>query len=272
MRIVIFSQYFPPEIGAGQTRVHTFAAGLASRGFDVHVVCEIPNHPEGRVHAGFSARRFMRRSMDGFRVTYVPVLVSSQKTPLKRLGFYGSYVASAAAVGLTGARPQAVFASSPPLPVGIPALLTARRHRCPFVLDVRDLWPEAAVAMGELTDERLVRTVDAIGRRLYDGADAITTVTEPFRAALAAKAGADKIHVLPNGTSRRWLESGDAVVSRPEVGIQSDRFVWTYAGNMSAAQCLSPRSKPRGCSDQSFSFCSWAPDRRRRRYAAKPTT
>jgi len=58
-------------------------------------------------------------------------------------------VAEAAAVGALGPRPDAIFASSPPLPVGIPGALAARRYRCSWVFDVRDLWPEAAVSFAE---------------------------------------------------------------------------------------------------------------------------
>ena len=56
MRILLFSQFFPPEIGATQTRMHAFAAGLAARGHDVEVICEIPNHPQGIVHPDYGGR------------------------------------------------------------------------------------------------------------------------------------------------------------------------------------------------------------------------
>src|SRR5262249_8466841 len=49
LRVVLLSQYFPPEIGATQTRAETFASFLAEAGHQVTVICEFPNHPHGIV-------------------------------------------------------------------------------------------------------------------------------------------------------------------------------------------------------------------------------
>jgi glycosyltransferase involved in cell wall biosynthesis len=239
VRVLIFAQYFPPEIGAGQTRVHTFAAGLAARGHDVQVICEAPNHPQGVFQPGYGEKLVDRRRLDGFDVAYVKVMTGTEKTFATRLGFYGSYAAGATAVGLAAKRPDVIFASSPPLPDAVPAAIAAVRHRCPWVLDVRDLWPEAAVAMGQLGNPRVVDMVARLARLLYKRADAITTVTEPFREQIAAQTpDPEKIELLPNGTTRFWLDAFDLDVSRAELGLPADGFLWTYAGNMSAAQGL----------------------------------
>jgi glycosyltransferase involved in cell wall biosynthesis len=239
MRVLIFSQYFPPEVGAGQTRVHTFAAGLAARGHDVEVICEIPNHPHGVVHDGYGGRPRDRRALDGFEVSYVWVRARAGKTMLNRLGAYGSYVLSGGAAGALSKRPDVIFASSPPLPVGVPAAAAALRHRAPWVLDVRDLWPQAAVAMGELGSTRVIAAAERLERGLYRSATAITTVTEPFRRHIAAIAGADKpIELLPNGTTRLWIDAAELPADRDALGLPADRFLVTYAGTLGAAQGL----------------------------------
>ncbi len=89
MRIMIFTQFFPPEIGATQTRLETFAAGLAERGHDVEVICEVPNHPQGVVREGFRRRPVVRRSADGYKVIHVWVHATPNKTTRTRLAFYG---------------------------------------------------------------------------------------------------------------------------------------------------------------------------------------
>jgi glycosyltransferase involved in cell wall biosynthesis len=148
-------------------------------------------------------------------------------------------VAEAAVVGSLGPRPDVVFASSPPLPVGIPGAVAARRFRRPLVFDVRDLWPEAAVAMGELTNPRLVGVLDRLARRLYRDAAAVTTTTEPFRGAIVAKGAVrEKVHVLPNGTTPMWLEAAGLEPDRAELGLPQEPFLWTYAGTMNFSQAL----------------------------------
>ncbi len=150
VRILVLTQYFTPEVGATSTRLHAFAAGLASRGHDVHVVCEVPNHPQGVIHEGFKGGAGRRRTLDGVHVTYVWVHTRAEKSSRDRLLFYVSYAAMATAAGALLPRPDVILASSPPLFVGAAATALARIHRVPWVLDVRDLWPDAAVALGEL--------------------------------------------------------------------------------------------------------------------------
>ncbi len=252
MRVLIVTQFFSPEIGATQTRLHTFAAGLAARGHDVRVLCEVPNHPQGVVHPGFDGRAVVRGRMGEFGVNWVWVSTSQEKTTRSRLLFYGSFTGMAAALGALLPRPDVIFASSPPLPVGVAAALVAARHRVPWVLDVRDLWPDAAVALGELSNPRLLRLAERLERALYSRASAITTVTEPFRQSIAAKTDPAKISLLPNGTTRFWLEADQVEPSRAELGLPAGRFVWTYAGNVGPAQGLEAAIDAAGELDDSY--------------------
>ena len=239
MWVLILSQFFPPEVGATQSRIHAFAAGLADRGHDVEVICEVPNHPQGVVHPEFRGRLAAQRRLDGFRVVYVWVYAHPKKTFRTRLAFYGSYAAAATAAGALRPRPDVVFASSPPLPVAAAAALIASRHRVPWVMDVRDLWPEAAVAMGELSNPTLLRMAERLERQLYRSASAITATTRPFRDAIAGSVERpEKVSLLPNGTSRLWIEGARLEVDCSSLGLPADRFLWTYAGNVGRAQGL----------------------------------
>ncbi len=239
MKVLIFTQFFSPEIGATQTRLQTFAAGLAERGHDVTVICEVPNHPQGIVQPGYRGRPVQSRRRDGFRVLHVWVKTSPTKTRLSRLAFYASYAAMATAVGVAQTKPDVIFASSPPLTVAAAAALVAARHRVPWVFDVRDLWPEAAVALGELSEGRAFDLVQKLADGLYGNAAAITAVTEPFREIIAPRVSRpEKVTHLPNGTTRFWLNAPRVEVDRKELGLEEDRFVWTFAGNVGAAQGL----------------------------------
>ena len=112
------------------------------------------------------------------------------------------------------------------------------RFRAPWVLDVRDLWPEAAVVLGELRGARAIRAAERLESFLYRSAGAIVTVTEPFREQIAAQVPGARIEVIPNGTTRIWLEAGEAPADREAAGMPADRFVWMYAGNFGIAQGL----------------------------------
>lgn len=239
MRVLILTQYFAPEVTAATQRLHPFAAGLAARGHQVEVICEVPSHPRGVVETSYGGRLAETRELDGFRTTYVWTHASPSKRARHRLASYVSYAAIAAAVAAARRRPDAIVASSPPLSVGAVGALAAARHRTAWLLDVRDLWPEVAVALGEVRNPRLIAAAERLERRLYRSAGAITTPTEPFREHIAARApDSRKVHVIPNGTTGAWLEAGEAEPQRAALGLPADRFVWTYAGNVGLSQDL----------------------------------
>ena len=143
--------------------------------------------PTGSSSPGTVGGRSCAENMDGFRVSYVWVKTSPVKTTKYRLLLYATYALSSTLAGAVSRRPDVVFASSPPLPVAAAGAAVAWRHRVPWVIDVRDPWPEAAVALGELTNPRVIGYAERLERRLYRSAAAIVTVTEPFRQSIAAK-------------------------------------------------------------------------------------
>jgi colanic acid biosynthesis glycosyl transferase WcaI len=237
MRVLILSQYFAPELTAAAARVHTFSARLAALGHTVHVICEVPNHPRGVIADGYGQQLFDRRSLDGFDVTYVWVSTNSVKTTRSRIAGYGSFALMASIAGVGVRRPDVVFASSPPLTVGVAARVLAVTHRVPWVLDVRDMWPAAAVAVGELRGKRVLQAATRLEQSLYRSASAITTPSERSRAEIAATGiHAGKVHLITSGTTQEWLDLGDTVVGRVELGLPAGDFIWTYAGNVGLAQ------------------------------------
>ena len=131
-----------------------------------------------------------------------------------------------------------MLASSPPLSVGLVGSLLSGRHRVPWVFDVRDLWPQVASELGKVRSGRALAAALAVERRLYRSATAITAATEPFREHIGRFTDPAKVTVVPNGTTREWMEVGEADVDRASVGLEPERFVWTYAGNVGLSQGL----------------------------------
>jgi glycosyltransferase involved in cell wall biosynthesis len=122
--------------------------------------------------------------------------------------------------------------------VGLTAALLARRHRAPFVLDVRDLWPAAALAVGELSDGFGLAVAEGLEQFLYRDAAAITTVTDPFVDHIEAHGGNGKVQLVRNGTTRFWLESANLEPDRDGSDLPEQEFIWTFAGNLGLAQGL----------------------------------
>jgi colanic acid biosynthesis glycosyl transferase WcaI len=238
MRILLLSQYFHPEMTAAPLRLRPLAHGLVQLGHEVEVVCEVPSHPQGEIHPGYGGRPLVRREVDGMQVSYVWVYASPSKRARARLANYASYAVDATLFGAARRRPDVILASSPPLSVGAVGAALSKRFRVPWVLDVRDLWPEVAKSLVDLPSPQVLRFAAWLERSLYRSATAITTVTEPFVDHVASFTDRAKVHLIPNGTTRMWLDLATADVDRDELGMPADRFVWTYAGNVGLSQDL----------------------------------
>lgn len=232
MRVLVVSQYYAPEAGATQNRMSSFVEGLLTRGHEVTVLCEQPNHPAGVFHAGFGRRPVQTERAPGLTVHRLWVATSPRKTQARRIAFYGTFAAAAAVAVITIRRHTVAFITSPPLPAAYAAAVAAHRQGTPFVLDVRDLWPAAAEALGELSNPHALRLLLRAETWLYRHAAAVTATTRPFCRHIDAVAGAAVSHHVPNGALDSLLAQ-DPAPRRPD-----GRFVLGYAGNLGIAQGL----------------------------------
>lgn len=234
MRVLMLTQHFAPEVTACRFRIEAFATALVDRGHEVDVVCAVPNHPTGVIAEGYRGRALIRRRSGRLRVNYVWVRTGEEKSIAGRLANYGSFAAGAALAGSMRQRPDVILATSPPLPVATVGAALARRHRVPWVMDVRDLWPKVANVLGELGEGGpMMRVGGLLERAAYRSADTVVAVTEPFRRHVIEHAPPDKrVEVVPNGTTRKWLRVGGSEPDREALGLPDDRFVVAYAGNL----------------------------------------
>jgi glycosyltransferase involved in cell wall biosynthesis len=238
LRITLVSQYFPPEIGATQSRMQAFAEYLAQRGHEVTVVCEFPNHPHGVMPPEYRRRLIEDDRTNPYRVLRVWVRASHEKTQRTRMAFYLSYMAMATAVTPLTGRPDVVVATSPPLFAGVAGYAISRLSRAPLVLDVRDLWPAAAVSLNQISTGLTLRAAEVLERTLYRKAAAVVAVTQPFTEHIDRLRGRGPATALiPNGTLELFFAQ-DGAVPRDSLGARDGKLLITFAGTHGIAQAL----------------------------------
>lgn len=239
MRILFIADNFPPESNAPAVRTFEHARVWAGRGHDVTVVTGVPNSPGGRIYPGY--RNVLRgvERMDGVRVVRVWTYVAPNKGTVRRSLDYLSFMMSALAASLVERRPAVVVGTSPQLLAALAASRIAAVRRVPFVLEVRDLWPESLVAVGAGSGI-MVRTLARVAGALYRRADRIVCVTESFRRVLTERGvPPDKISVVRNGVDlSSFRPAADRAETRARLGIPGDEFVVTYVGTMGMAHGL----------------------------------
>ena len=243
MRVLYLSQYFPPEVGATQTRAHEMARGLASAGHEVTVIGEIPNHPSGIIPDEYKGKLYERSKLDGFDVIRVWVYATPNKTFITRLLFYITYMWSAIFAGLFLAKGpfDVIYATSPPLFVGGAGFVISLLRRTPFVFEVRDLWPESAVELGELNNKWAIKLAEWLESLCYWRARHIVSVTGGIHDRLLKRGFSEsEVTLITNGANTELFkqipEKGREI--REQLNLQ-DKFIVLYAGIHGIAQGLS---------------------------------
>ncbi|MBI1799883.1 MAG: sugar transferase [Candidatus Eisenbacteria bacterium] len=200
MRVLFVTQYWPPETGAAPARALHFALALTRAGHQVRVVTGLPNHPSGRIHPEFARVRRATECDGNLTLERVWLHATTRRTALTRVWNHLTFAVSATPVALTGPRPDVVLATVPPLFLGVTAWIAAHRHGAPLMLDCRDDWPRAAIALGEMREGAAASALGALARFLQRRAARVVAVTPGMKRQLERRGfDAGRIELLTNG-------------------------------------------------------------------------
>ena len=240
MRILFITQYFAPETEIGGIRILEIASRLQAMGHEIAILTGLPNYPSGRLFETYRRKAWRgtwTETVNGLKVTRVPLFPSHDKQTLPRLLNYFSFLFTSAARSLFMNRPDVVVCTSPPLTVGIAAWLAAKRFGVPFLLEIRDLWPEAAIELGYLKNPRVRKAAYALESFLYARASKIISVSEGMREDLLKRAvPASRCEVISNGVDVQLFRPGQAGASSSRVVGELQRngnVVGVYLGTIS---------------------------------------
>ncbi len=239
MNILYITQYFYPEIGATQNRALEMASHLVACGHHVTILTEFPNHPSGIIPKRYRFKLFERGRYRGIEVIRSFVKASPKKNFVNRILFYLSFMISSIVAGmkLKNKKYDIVYATSPPLFVGLSGYVIARLRKVKFVFEVRDLWLESAVVMGELRNRRAIQLSEWIERICYKSASKIVVVTQGIRDRLIQRnVDPNRLSIVPNGANVDIFRfSADNDPFKKELGCQG-KFIILYAGIIGLAQ------------------------------------
>jgi glycosyltransferase involved in cell wall biosynthesis len=236
MRIVYFHQYFATRDSATGTRSFELAKRLAARGHAVTIVSSAALLPREQGAGAVRFRPFVRDRIEGIDLVLLNVPYSNYFSYAMRLAAFGLFTAGASIAGPLLPRPDVVFASSTPLTIGIPGLLTARLRRVPFVFELRDLWPEVPIAIGALRSRPLIAAARRLEALLYAGAARIVVLSEASRDALLEQGvPAEKLVFVPNACDLDLFRPDNVDREfRARHGL-TGKFVALYSGAMGRA-------------------------------------
>ncbi len=240
MHILFVSQYFPPEMGAPSARTYELSRAWVRQGHRVTVITGFPHHPTGVIPPEYSQHVFKIEQRDGIKVIRTYVYPTANKGFFKRILSYFSFMVSAVVLGPWKTGPvEVVIATSPQFFVAIAGYLLSRLKRRPFIFEVRDLWPESIVQLGQLKNRLLIRLLEYIEVFLYRKAERVVVVAESSVPILEKKGiPKEKIEIIKNGVDLRLFTPQPAPQHLKRQLNLEGKFVVSYIGTMGLSHAL----------------------------------
>lgn len=239
MKILFLSHYFPPEVNAPASRTFEHCRQWVKDGHSVTVVTCAPNHPRGIVYEGYRNKLFHRENRNGIHVIRVWTYVTANEGFLKRTLNYVSYMLAAVLVAPFLSRCDVVISTSPQFFNGLAGYLVSRLKRAPWILEIRDLWPESIVAVGAITNRPLIRFLEWLELFAYHHAQHLVAVTDAFKSHMLLKGIlSEKVTVIKNGVDfTLYRPSFERSHLAGELGLEG-KFVASYFGTHGMAHHL----------------------------------
>ncbi len=240
MKILYISQYFPPEMGAPSARVFELSRRWVQQGHSVTVLTGFPHHPTGKIPPQYRQHIFKREDNSGIRIVRTYVYPTANRGFFKRILSYLSFMFSAILIGTwTTGKPDVVVATSPQFFVAIAGYVVSRLKRRPFVFEVRDLWPESIVQLGQLKNRWLIGLLEKIEVFLYHRAARIVVVAEASVPILIEKGiPREKIAIIKNGVDLTLFNPEKHQPDLPATLGLEGKFVVSYIGTMGLSHAL----------------------------------
>jgi colanic acid biosynthesis glycosyl transferase WcaI len=238
----VLCPHFAPDsapTGVVMTRIVT---ELAALGHEVHVVTSLPWYRTHAIEPGWKVRGYRRETTEWGSITRVNPFPGNDKRNLVRraAGFVG-FSALAGLASLRGGRVDAVIAMSPPLTMGLTGWGTHLVRRGPLIFNIQDVFPDAAIETGAITNKAIIAMARRLERISYHRAAAVTVLSSDLRDNVAAKVRSSKrgdIRIIPNFVDTVAIRPLDRMTRlRRELGIGSE-IVVLYAGNVGFSQSL----------------------------------
>ena len=236
MRFCFLTPYYPPEVGAPQTRIHELAIRLVRRGHQVQVLTALPNYPSGIIPLEYRDRAETWQELDGVEVYRTWIYATPNRGFLRRILNHLSFMAMAILAVPRMAPCDVVYVESPPLFDGVAGWVLARAKGARIFFNVADIWPRSAVELQMVKNRALVGLAEVLERWCYRTARRVLCVTLGIEHDLRSQ-GVKQAVYFPNGVDTERFARKDGASFRARHSWQ-DRFLVVYAGTHGLSQAL----------------------------------
>jgi glycosyltransferase involved in cell wall biosynthesis len=238
MHILFLADNYTPEFNAPAKRTSEHVKFWISQGHNVTVITCAPNFPFGKVYPGYKNKLWSKEQEGSLNILRVWTFIRPNSGFFWRtldffsfafMGFFAAFFVRNVDV-IVGTSPQFFTTCS--------ACLVSKVKKCPWVFELRDLWPQSLIAVGSIKKGRFYKLLCVIEKALYRDADLIICVTYSFKKILRRRGLKNKdIEVITNGMSLERIISPQRNLY-PEYSAYKNKFVIGYLGTIGMAHKL----------------------------------
>ena len=240
MKVLFLTQYFPPETGAPQNRLHSLANYLSEFGAEVNILTAMPNYPRTEVYEGYKGKWYVKEQDGPLTIYRSWIYVSKRKGVIPRLLNYFSFVFSALYLGLVKIKKHdIIICESPPLFLGITAILLKFFKNSKLVFNVSDLWPESAEKLNIINNKLLLGLSYKLESLIYKKSNLVSGQTQGIISNINQRFPNIPTLLIRNGIDTKQFNTiGNGKAFRLQHHIPENVFVIAYAGIIGHAQGL----------------------------------
>ena len=242
MRILFLTDNFPPETNAPATRTYEHCLKWIDMGYKVTVITCFPNFPKGKVFEGYTNKLYQKENIDGITVIRVWSYIAENNGFVKRIIDYISYAVTSFLFGLF-LKTDLIIATSPQFFTAISGRMLSIFKRTPWVMEVRDLWPDSIAAVGSMNkSSKPFKVLKKIEHHLYLSASKIVVVTDSFKKYIIKEhqIKPEKVGVFKNGViinNFKKPKPNDVMTLKESLGLKN-KIIISYLGTHGLAHGL----------------------------------
>jgi glycosyltransferase involved in cell wall biosynthesis len=235
MKILLLNQAFVSPDEPGHTRHFEMAQYLRDHGHELVIVASDLNYQTGQRTVERHGV-FTEQMIDGVRVLRSYIYPTLHRSYFWRIVSFFSFMFSSVWTALSVKDADLIMGTTPQIFQAVSAWFVAFIRNKPFLLEVRDLWPEFGISMGVITNPIVIALTRWLEKFLYARATHILVNSPAYKEYMVAKGvPANKITYIPYGTDVDMFNpSVDGLSVRRKLGLE-DKFVVLYAGALGQA-------------------------------------
>lgn len=226
MKVLILHQHFKTPQPGGAIRSYYLAKALVEKGICTVVIT---------AHNGPSIKKEV---LEGIEILYLPVRYDNRYGFSKRILSFLRFVVQSVRMASHYRDANLCYAISTPLTTGMAARFIRRYFGIPYIFEVGDLWPDAPVQMGFVSNTFIKNILYRMEKAIYRSASSVVALSIPIREAIVAKAPEKTVHVVPNMSDLDFFKPKEKRSAFEEKFEVKGKFVVSYIGAFGVANGL----------------------------------